>query len=276
MAQTISDAAEGAAGGAMIGTVVPVIGTGVGAAIGGLAGLADGLFGGSERDQDKQSLQDFITRLQGLKAPQGGPARFADPSQYEGQRQGYLNQLQSWMNGQGPSAALAALKQGLATSQANNASMAASAAARGGGANAYRQAAQLNALQAGQMTNQAAIQRAQEQQAAAQMYGENLNQAVGQTQQLGEYNASQANELNLANLQAAMQTLGITTNAQLQALMGRLAGDRTSTIGDQLLAGGATAYPLLAKTGAGAAAGGGGGGGGDYSPGNDGLMNPFA
>jgi len=214
MAGTVSDAAEGAAGGALAGAALGPAGAAIGGLIGGGAGLLDGLFGGSQKDQDRQSLDDFIQRLQGLKAPQGGPARFADPSQYEGQRAGYLNQLRDWMNGQGPSAALAALKQGLSQSQANNTSMAASASARGGGANAYRQAAQLGALQQSQMTNQAAITRAQEQQAAAQMLGENLNQAVGQTQQLGEFNAGQANDLNLANLQAAMQTLGITTNGQ--------------------------------------------------------------
>lgn len=251
MGNTIKDAGEGAAGGALAGATFGPAGAVIGGLIGGGAGLLDGLFGGSQNDQDRAGLDDFIKRLQGLKAPQGGPARFADPSQYEGMRQGYLNQLQDWMNGKGPSAALAALKQGLATSQAGNVSMAGAAAARGGGANAYRNAADLNAMQQAQMTNEAAIQRAQEQQAAAGMLGQNLTSAVGQTNQLSEFNAGEANNLNLANLQAAMQAFGITTNAQLQALLAKLQGDNQATLGDQLLAGGATAYPLLAKTGAG-------------------------
>ena len=265
-----SDTAEGAAGGALIGSVVPGVGTAIGAGIGGTLGLLDGLFGsGSDKASDRQALQDYINKMGGMQAPQAGPARFADPSQYEGMRQGYLNQLQGWMNGNGPSAALATLRSGLSQSQANNASMAASASARGGGAHAYAQSAQLNALQQSQMTQQAAVQRAQEQQAAASMYGTALDQGIGQTQQLSEFNAGEANQLDVANLQAKLQTLGITSQAQLQGLLARL-GSEPVPLGDQLLAGGAQAYPLLSKLGgpsAGGGAGGGGGGGGGFSGG---------
>lgn len=245
-----SGALEGAAGGAMVGSVIPGVGTAIGAGLGGLLGGLDGLFGsGSQKDQDRQSLQDYIDQLRGLKAPQAGPVRFADPSQYEGMRQGYLNQLQQWMQGNGPSAALAALKSGLGQNIANNETMAASASARGGGANAYRNAAQLSALQGSTMTQQAAVERAQEQQAAAQMYGTALDQGIGQTQQLSEFNSEQANQANLANLSSMLTTLGITTQGQLQALLARL-GSEPSAVGDQLLAGGATAFSNLGKLGA--------------------------
>lgn len=252
---------QGAMGGGMAGSFLGPAGAIGGGLLGGLAGL----FGGNPQGDAQSQLMDYYRRMGGMQAPQAGPAMTAGGSPYEQQRAGFLNQLQAWANGQGPSAALQQMRQGMDMAAASQAAGVAGTAARGGGGvgGAGRQAANNTAAMQQATNNQMGVVRSQEQQAAMGMYGNALQGAIGQNQELNQFNAAQQNDMARANLAAKLQALGITTDAQLRALLTAL-GSAQPGLGTSILAGGAAMAPFMNganAAGRGGQSGGAGGGG---------------
>lgn len=228
--------AQGAAGGAMAGSPFGPIGMGVGGVIGGLAGL----FGGNQQGDMRNQLLQYSQQMGGMQAPQMGAAAQAGTGPYEAQRAAFLNQLQSWANGQGPSAALQQMRMGMDNAAASQASGVASASARGGaGVGGAARSAANNTAAMQQGTNaQMGVVRSQEQMNAMNQYGQALGQAVGQTNDMSQFNAGQQNDASRANLAAKLQALGITSDAQLRALLAAL-GASSPGLGSSIMAGGA-------------------------------------
>jgi hypothetical protein len=239
---------QGAAGGAMAGGAVGgPIGAAVGAGLGGLAGY----FGGDPKSQYQKQLQQLAQKYGRMQAPQAGPASQAGMSGFRQNQAGLVSQLEAMGRGEGPSAAQIQMREAMDRAAGAQASAAAGAGGRGVNAGAALRGAMNNtaAIQA-QGARDTATLRAQEQFNALQQLGQVVGQGRGQDEQLGMFNAGQQNDMTRANLQAAMQTLGISTEAELKALMAAM-GMAGPGLGTQILAGGASAFPMLLKRGGG-------------------------
>lgn len=238
--------AQGALGGAAAGAAFGPWGAGIGAAIGGLGGLFGG--GGSDVSEYQEMLKQLAAGYGRRTAPQAGPAAQAANSQFRGNQQKLIAFQEAQMRGEGPSAAQNLM---LAATDRTRAGMAAEARSAGGrGVNAG--AAMRNAMNTGAGLQAQANQdigtiRAQEQLAAAQQLGGNLNSARGFDQQTSQFNAGAMNQMAQANLEAKLRTLGLNDQAQLQALMAAMGGEASKGpgLGSQILAGGAMAMPGL-------------------------------
>ena len=218
----------------------------VGAIGGGLLGGLAGLFGGGGNQDIRNQLLQLSQHYGQMQAPQMGPAYTAQNSPYEAQRAGFLNQLQAWANGQGPSAALQQMRQGMSQAAASQQGTAGAVGARGGTGygGAQLQAANNTAALQGQTNQNMGIVRSQEQMNAMGQLGQALQGAVGQTNDMSQFNASAQNQNQQANLAARLQAMGITTNAQLQALIAAMGGAPPG-LGTSILAGGAQMFPFL-------------------------------
>lgn len=234
---------QGAAGGALAGGS---IGGPWGAAIGGGLGGLLGLFGGNPQQQRQDELDAFGKRMGDMPAPQGTAVE-AQGSPYEAQRGAFLNQLQAWANGTGPSAALGQMRMGMDQVRANQQGMAAGAQARGGTGQGGMQMQAANNTAAMQQQNNAqmGVVRSQEQMNAMNQYGQALGTATGQTMQQNQFNAGQQNDMARANLEARLRQLGITSDIQLRALLTAL-GSAQPGLGTQILAGGGGMFNTLA------------------------------
>jgi hypothetical protein len=82
--------------------------------------------------------------------------------------------------------------------------------------------------------------RVQEQLGATQMLGQTIAQGRMGDENMNQFNAGQTNQVGQANLQAAIQALGINTQAELNALLAAM-GKQGPGMGTQIMAGGANA-----------------------------------
>lgn len=233
---------QGAAGGAMAGSFAGPIGAGIGGAIGGLMGL----FGGNS---DQQAYSDQLRQLSAgygkMTAPQMGGASQAGYSNFRQNQAGLIAQLEAMARGEGPSAAAIQMRDAMDKATAAQASAAAGAGGRGVNAGqATRLAMNNTAAIQSQAARDTSVLRAQEQANAIGMLGQTIAQGRGADEATNQFNADANNRVGLANLQAKLQTMGITTDAQLRALLGA-AGMAQPGIGTSIMAGGASAMPGL-------------------------------
>lgn len=244
-----SQAAQGAVGGAMtgaaIGSVVPGIGTGVGALGGAIVGGLGGWFGGSGSAGYEDQLRALADRYGSMQAPQTGPAATGAYSTFRNNQAGLVSQLEAMGRGEGPSAATIQMREAMDRAAGSQASAAAGAGGRGVNAGAaLRNATNNTAAFQAQGARDTATLRAQEQMAALQQLGSVVGQGRQADESMNAFNAGQMNDMQRANLQAAMQTLGIKTEAELKALMGAM-GAAGPGLGTQLLSAGASAFPMV-------------------------------
>lgn len=265
-----SDAFKGGAGGALAGGAIGgPLGAGIGGVVGGLAGY----FGGQERNPYEERLSGFANRAGGMQAPQRGAAAQGAYSSFRGNQADFIKMLEAQARGEGPSLAGEQLKAATDRNQRQAQSLAAGAQ----GPNAALAQFQAQA-QGGQMAQQAAQDAAQARIAeiynAQQQLGINIHGARGADEGMNQFNASAQNQQMDANLQAKLQTLGIKTEAELQALMaaGGLAGQ--PGLGDQILAGGAGMFGFAAGQKGNQPQGGSGGGAKGWGP-NTGGWGPM-
>jgi hypothetical protein len=255
---------QGATGGAMtgatLGSVVPGLGTGLGALAGGVIGGIAGLWGDNPQSQYRKQLEQLATKYGRMQAPQAGPAQTAGLSGFRQNQAGLVSQLEAMGRGEGPSAAQIQMREAMDRAAGAQSSAAAGAGGRGVNAGAALRGAMNNtaAIQA-QGARDTATMRAQEQFQALQQLGQVLGQGRAADEQVGMFNAGQQNDMAQANLQAAMQTLGISTEAELKAVLAAMGGAGPG-LGTQIMAGGASALPfLLQRQGQGQQGGQGGG-----------------
>ncbi len=250
-----SQGLQGAAGGAMIGGA---IGGPFGALVGGGLGLAGGLFGGDPQDQYRKQLEALSAKYGNMKAPQAGPAAQSGYSQFRGNQAALMSQLEAMGRGEGPSAAAIQMREAMDRAAGAQASGAAGAGGRGVNAGAaFRTASNNTAAITAQGARDTATLRAQEQFNALQQLGQVINQGRGADESTNMFNAGQNNDMQRANLTAQLQHMGITTDAQLKALLASM-GAAGPGMGTQILAGGASALPfMLQRNSFGGAQGGG-------------------
>jgi hypothetical protein len=239
---SLNQGLQGAAGGAMLGGS---IGGPWGAAIGGGLGLLGGLAGGDPNEEYRRQLEALGSKYGRMKAPQAGPAQTAGMSGFRQNQAGLISQLEAMGRGEGPSAAQIQMREAMDRAAGAQASAAAGAGGRGVNAGAALRGAMNNtaAVQA-QGARDTATLRAQEQFNALQQLGQVIGQGRGQDEQLGMFNAGQQNDMAQANLMAAMQTLGIQTEAELKAVLGAMGGAGAG-LGSSIMAGGASALPFM-------------------------------
>ncbi len=241
--------AQGAAGGAMSGAAAGSAagpwGAAVGGAAGGLIGGVAGLFGGNPQEEMRKKLLALSQGFGRMQAPQMGAAAQSAQSGLAGNRAGLIAQLEAQAAGNGPSAAQGQMREAMDRASASQASAAAGAGGRGVNAGAALRSATNNtaAVQA-QGARDSSILRAQEQIAATQNLSGVIGQGMQTDNQLGMFNAGQQNDVGMANLSAQLQAMGITSQAQLQALIAAMGGAPGGT-GTAIMAGGAQATPGL-------------------------------
>jgi hypothetical protein len=248
-------AAGGAATGAAIGSVVPGWGTAVGGVVGGVIGGLGGLFGGSSdpnagaKAELQKKLQALADSYTGRQAPQIGQNNIAQGTRSDqvANQQGLISQLQAMANGTGPSAAAIQMREAMDRAAAAQTSAAAGAGGRGVNQGAaYLNAANNTAAIQAQGARDTATLRAQEQLNAVGQLGQNIQAARGADEAMGQFNAQQMNQANMANLQAQLQTLGLNDEGQYRALMGQLGMmPQGPDMGTSILAGGANVLPSL-------------------------------
>jgi hypothetical protein len=232
---------QGAMGGAMAGSAFGPIGTGIGAIAGGLIGG----FSGNPQEQYRRQLEELSRRYGNRQAPQAGPAATAGYSGFRTNQAGLIAQLEAMARGEGPSAAAMQMREAMDRAAATQASGAAAAAGRGVNAGAaFRQAANNTAAIQAQGARDTATMRAAEQLNAIQQLGGVINQGRAADEGVSMFNAGQSNQMDLANLQAKLQMLGLNDEAQLRALLAAM-GTAPQPLGTSILAGGAQAFPSI-------------------------------
>lgn len=239
--------AQGAAGGAMAGSAFGPWGT----AIGGGLGLLTGFLGANGDDPNKKYKDQLATLAKTMgnrQAPQltGGPAT-ANYSDARGNQAGLIAQLEAMARGEGPSAAAIQMRDAMDRAVAAQTSAATTATGRGVNPGAaYLNAANMGAALTAQGARDTATLRAQEQINALGQLGQVTGQARAADENTNQFNATNQNNFNLANLQATLQTMGLNDEAQLRALLGIIgAAPPGPGLGTQILAGGASALPAI-------------------------------
>lgn len=244
-------ALKGAASGAAIGAVAGPWGAAIGAGIGGLIGAfsegGEGDGSGDTKADYRKQLAAFANKVGGTPTPQIRRPAFAAQSGFRYDQRQLIDQLRDRARGVGPSAAEIQMRSALDRAAQAQQGIAASATARGVSSGAaQRQASnQVAALQA-QGARDASLLRAQEQANYLQQYAGAVQGARGQDEEQTRFNAAQANDVAKANVDARLRALGITSQAQLQALIAAMSQGGGSTT-DALLAGAATAAPAIAE-----------------------------
>lgn len=222
-------AGQGAVAGGTTGAAFGPWGAAIGAGIGGITG---GLFGGGGDDGRKLTKEDrmralaFYEQLGQGQAAQAGPASLAEQSAFRSNQRDLVGRLEALSRGEGPSLAQEQLRA--ATDRASNQQYAMAAGARGNPALAARNAAnQAGSLQS-QAAGQAAMARAAEQLGALQQLGGVTGQARMMDEGLSQYNAGQQNQVGMFNANQANQFSGTNNALRLQAL------SQSSGLGTQL------------------------------------------
>lgn len=235
-------AAQGAAGGAMAGAAFGPWGAAIGGVAGGLIGGISGMNqGGSYEDQ----LKALYERYANMPTPQAGPASQGSISAYRRNQAALVSQLEAMSRGEGPSAAQMQMREAMDRAAGAQASAAAGAGGRGVNSGAaYRNASNNTAAIQAQGARDTATIRAQEQYNATGMLGGVLAQGRAADESMSQFNAQAQNTVSLANLQAELGKMGITTSAQLQSLLAAM-GAAGPGMGTQIMAGGAQAMPIL-------------------------------
>lgn len=241
--------AKGAAGGAAVGTtILPGWGTAIGAGLGGLAGLFGGGGNNSAQSDIQKKLMELSDSYKQRTVPTAGEVTRAGQSGYRSNQAALISQLEGMARGEGPSAAAIQMRE--AMDRAAAAQTGAAAGAGGRGVNqgaAYLNAANNGAAIMAQGARDTATLRSQEQLNAVGQLGQNLQSGINSDNQMSQFNAGAANQLNLANLQAQLQTMGLNDEGQLRALMGALGANVGPGTGTQIMAGGASAIPALTQ-----------------------------
>jgi hypothetical protein len=218
-------AAQGAMGGAAAGAAFGPWG----ALIGGGLGGAMGLFGGSGPSGYQDQLNQLANQYANRQAPQLGGY-----SDFRKNQAGLIAQLEGMARGQGPSAAAIQMREAMDRAAGAQASAAAGAGGRGVNQGAaLRQAANNTAAVQAQGARDTATLRSNEQMGA-----------IGQLGQVTSQARAQDDAQSAQNLQAKLQTMGINDQDQLKALMMAI-GVTPPALGQQLMAGGASAAPML-------------------------------
>jgi hypothetical protein len=211
-------------------------------------------------------------------APQG-TAMTAGASQLGANRSALVAQLEAMARGDGPSAAQMQMRDAMDRAAGAQASAAAGAGGRGVNAGAaYRNAANNTAAIMSQGNRDMATLRAQEQANAMGQLGQVVGQGINSDNSLATWNAGAQNQMQQANMQSALQQMGLNDESQLKALLAAMGGEMSKGpgMGTSILAGGAQAVPGLLQYGLQkqmmANQGGAGASGPVYSPsGNNGL-----
>ena len=247
--QALQGAAGGAMTGAALGSVVPGIGTGIGALAGGALGGLAGYFGDSGQQGYQDQLKQLAAGYGRRTAPQAGPAAQAAYSGFRQNQGGLIAQLEAMARGEGPSAATMQMREAMDRAAGAQASAAAGAGGRGVNSGAaYRNAANNTAAIQSQGARDTGLMRVNEQLGAIGQLGQTIAQGRAGDEGINQFNAGQQNQNSQFNVQAQLQQLGLNDEAQLRALMGAM-GAAGPGLGTQLLAGGATAFPLAAQMG---------------------------
>lgn len=252
-------AGQGAVGGAMtgaaLGSVVPGVGTAIGAGAGFLLGGLGGFFGDNGAAGYQDQFKQLAAQYGNMQAPQMGNAAQAGYSDFRTNQAGLISQLEQMARGNGPSAASMQMREAMDRAAGAQSSAAAGAGGRGVNAGAALRNASNNtaAFQQG-AARDTGLMRVQEQLGATSQLGNVIAQGRGADEGTNQFNAAQQNAAAQANLEAKLKTMGISTQAQLQALMSA-AGVAGPGLGTSLLAGGASAFgAYLGTTGKGGAA----------------------
>lgn len=280
--QALQGAAGGAMTGAAMGSMAGPYGALIGGAVGGIGGLFLGGYSGGGAKSYEDQLKNLSKKYGSTSAPQGTASK-GSLSQFRQNQAALIAQLEAMGRGEGPSAAQFQMREAMDRAAGAQASGAAGAGGRGVNAGAaYRQAANNTAAIQAQGARDTAALRAQEQYAALQQLAGVVNQSRVADEQMSMFNASQNNELARANLVASMQALGISTESELKALMAAM-GVAGPGMGSQILAGGASAAPMMMQRnpsggqpgGQAEAPAGGGGLFGGYQRNADGSVGPI-
>ena len=242
------DTIQGGVGGALAGSAFGPVGT----AIGGGLGLLGGFLGGGGESGPQSALRGQLGDLASMYGSRGrGPVERASASDFRGNQQGLVAQLEAMSRGEGPSLAEQQLRSATDRNVREQQAMAAGASGPNA-ALAQFQAANNTGLLGARSAQDAAAARIVEQQAAMNQLGLVLQGARGQDEDLSRFNAGQGNQMTQFQR-------GLNDASQLSAL-GLLAGQvnqgaQQPSFGEQILAGGAGMYGLAASQRAGARGG---------------------
>jgi len=185
-----------------------------------------------------QNQTSALARMQGLEGQLGGGAQ--NEQNVFAQQQALANQLQGISEGRGPNPAQTMLSQATGQNVANQAAL--MAGQRGAGANAgllARQIAQQGASTQQQAANQAAIMQAQQQLGAlGQLGGQQQAMAQLAGNQIAQQQAQQANVANLATQQVGQQANATQLANQLAqnqqaALLNQINAQNNAKVGMQ-------------------------------------------
>jgi hypothetical protein len=247
MAGGLTDFIEGAGGGALAGGS---LGGPWGAVAGGIGGGLLGLFGGNKDDENqRKQMEQYYNEVRNRGTPQVGQSASADYSSFRDNQKNLVSHLEAMSQGRGPSLAAEQFKastdrniaqqQGMALSGQGNATAAAMMAANN--------SAQLGA----QSTQDAGQARIQEQQMALNQLGLTLHGARGGDEDMNRFNAGQANQFSLANLDAQLRARGMDDATRLQ-LISQMQGAKNQgpSLSQSILAGGAGMYSMGATNSA--------------------------
>lgn len=139
-------------------------------------------------------------------------------NQFKGDQRGLISQLQDQASGKGPSVAEAQFKMAADRGQAQQMSMAASQRGRSGGL-AGRNAMMNTAAMNQDLAGQSAIARMQEQQAAQNQLGTQINYGMNSEANIASQNAQLAQQMGMTNLgaqnQFALSQAGMQNDANL-------------------------------------------------------------
>lgn len=233
---------QGAGGGALAGGGIGGL---PGALVGGGLGFLGGLFGGGGSDEYRKRLMEMEKMWANRPAPQAGASATASNSDFRGNQAALIAQLEALSRGQGPSLAALQMREAMDRAASGQNAMAAGATRRGVSAgaalhNASNQAAGIQS----QGARDTAMARVGEQLGALQQLGLTVQGARGLDETNSRFNAAQANQTALANLDAQLRAMGMNDQARLQALQAAMGGAGPG-MGTQILAGGASMFPYL-------------------------------
>lgn len=274
-------AGKGAAGGgltgASIGTaILPGWGTAIGAGVGAIGGGLMGFFSGGDHnagmsDADRAYYHDYLGSVRHREALQlAGPASQAQASDFRGNQNSLISQLEAAASGRGPSLAAEQIKSSSERIQRGQQAFANSA--RGSGATLARYQAANNMANLGaQATQDSAAARIAEITAAQNQLGLTLHGARAADEQLSQFNAQAQNAAAMANLEAALKSRGMDDEAIARYFATMQNSPQVASQGDALLSGGISAAAAYAQQRAArqttSQAGLGGTGRGEYVPG---------
>lgn len=230
----ISGASGGALAGAGLGGPWGAIGGGV---VGGIAGL----LGGNAQDSNRKQMEQYYNEVRNRAAPQVGQSATGNYSDFRSNQQNLISHLEAMSQGRGPSLASEQFK---ASTDRNIAQQQALAQSGQGNATANAMMAANNSAQLGaQSAQDAGLARIQEQQMALNQLGLTLHGARGADEDMNRFNAGQANQFSLANLDAKLRSQGMNDQTRM-ALLQSQGANAGPSLGQSILAGGASLFSM--------------------------------